>query len=189
MNIVLFGGSFNPIHNGHLALAKYMSQQNNVDEVWLLLSPQNPLKHLQMASNEHRIEMIHIATKNIPKLKVCDIEVSLPKPNYTYKTLRVLKETFPQHSFSLLIGEDNLAIFQQWKNYEEILQNHQIFVYPRQDEKEHTSLIQHNNIQFINAPFFPISSTEIREKIASNENIASALPTGVYEFILQHNIY
>ncbi|MBO5975296.1 MAG: nicotinate-nucleotide adenylyltransferase [Paludibacteraceae bacterium] len=189
MNIVLFGGSFNPIHNGHLALARYMSQQNNVDEVWLLLSPQNPLKHLQMVSNEHRIEMIRIAIRNVPKLKLCDIELSLPKPNYTYETLRVLKKKYPEYSFSLLIGEDNLAIFQQWKNYEEILENHQIFVYPRKNEKEHSSLLQHNNIRSIKAPIFPISSTEIREKIASNKNIASALPTGVYEFILQHKIY
>lgn len=188
MNIVLFGGSFNPIHNGHLALAKYMTKQTYVDEVWMLLSPQNPLKQLQMASNEHRLEMLQIAITDIPKLKICDIEFSLPKPNYTYETLQALKKTYPKHKFSLLIGEDNLAIFPKWKNYEQILNNHRIYVYPRQNETNST-LLQHQNIQFIEAPTFPFSSTEIRKKIAAEEKIDSALPIRVYEFIKQHKIY
>lgn len=188
MNIILFGGSFNPIHNGHLALAEYMTKQTYVDEVWMLLSPQNPLKQLQMASNEHRLEMLQIAIKDIPKLKICDIELSLPKPNYTYETLQALKEIYPQHKFSLLIGEDNFSILTKWKNYEQILNNHRIYVYPRQNETNST-ILQHHNIQFIKAPTFPFSSTEIRKKIASKENVDSSLPTGVYEFIELNKIY
>ncbi len=188
MNIVLFGGSFNPIHNGHLALAKHFAQKSNIDEVWLLLSPQNPLKQLKMASDRHRLEMLQLATENIPKLKICDIELSLPKPNYTYETLQALKKMYPQHTFSLLIGEDNLVVFNKWKNYERILNEHQIYVYPRQNEDK-KSFIQHRNINFISAPLFPISSTEIREKIAKKEDVEHFLPAKIHEFISSHKIY
>ena len=130
MNIGLFFGTFNPIHVGHLTIANHFVEHSNLDEVWLVVTPLSPFKKKSsLLDNHQRLEMVYRATEDYPKLRPSDIEFNLPEPNYTIHTLIYLKEKFPQHNFALIMGEDNLASFHKWKNYEEILKHHQIFVY------------------------------------------------------------
>lgn len=187
MNITLFGGSFDPIHNGHLAIAHYIVQQTNTDELWFLLSPQNPLKTDKKQTNDSvRLEMLQLAVNVNPKFKICDIELTLPKPNYTINTLNELTKRYPENKFSLLIGEDNLAVFHKWKEYNSIINNHKIYVYPRQNA---TARLQHPNIVFTEAPFFDISSTEIRQLIQNKMSIENKVPNSIASFIKQHQLY
>ena len=131
-NIALYFGTFNPIHVGHLAIANYISQLSDIDEVWLVVSPENPLKKkASMLADYHRLAIVREAIADNPSLKVSDIEFSLPKPSYTIDTLTYLQEKYPDHHFSLIMGEDNLRSFPKWKNYQEILSQVQLYVYPR----------------------------------------------------------
>ncbi|MDG1859371.1 MAG: nicotinate (nicotinamide) nucleotide adenylyltransferase, partial [Emcibacteraceae bacterium] len=132
MNIGLYFGSFNPIHVGHLIIAQYMIQRDDIDAVWFVVSPQNPFKNkTTLLQDYHRLALVRIATEDEPKFKAEDIEFGLPQPSYTIDTLTYLKEKHPDKNFSLLMGEDNLRGFNKWKNYEQILANHHLFVYPR----------------------------------------------------------
>lgn len=176
MNILLYFGSFNPIHKGHVGLAEYMLGRDDVDEVWLVLSPHNPLKDVSGLWNEQkRLALVKDACERHKGLKTCTVEFGLPKPNYTINTLRYLTRQFPGHRFSMLIGADNYEIFDKWKDYGEILANYRIYVYPRLGYSKKPGQFD-EMIWLVDAPLFDISSTEIRKRMASGECIDDLLP-------------
>lgn len=166
MKIGIYGGSFNPVHFGHVGLAKWVIEHTDLDEVWLMVSPNNPLKDAGiLAPEEERLEAVREAVKDIPGVKASDFEFGLPRPSYTANTLRELQKHFPENEFTLVIGEDNLAIFDRWREYEYILTNYRIFVYPRRGTviNHQSSIINSKNIMFLaDAPIFDISSSAIR---------------------------
>ena len=189
--IGLFFGSFNPIHIGHLILANYIVEHTDLDELWFVVSPQNPLKSKKSLFHDHdRYDMVEMAIKNYPKMRVSDIEFSMPKPSYTIDSLTYLRERYPEYTFGLIMGEDNLVSLPKWKNYETLIKNHQIIVYPRflvQDtDKE---VITHENICKINAPIIELSATEIRKMIREKKNVRPMLPPEVFEHIDTKGFY
>ena len=168
MRIGIYGGSFNPVHFGHVGLAKWVIEHTDLDELWLLVTPNNPLKPAGiLAPEEERLAAVSEAVKDIPQVKASDFEFHLPRPSYTANTLRELQKAYPQHEFTLVIGEDNLAIFDQWKEYEFIASNFRIFVYPRKGSSkiEDCRLKIEDFLSLVylkGAPLFDISSTAIR---------------------------
>ena len=172
--IGIYGGSFNPVHFGHVGLAKWIIENSDLDELWFLVSPNNPLKSVQsLAPEQERLAAVQQAIQDIPRLKASDFEFTLPRPSYTANTLRALQQAYPDYEFTLIIGEDNLSIFHQWREYEYILANFRLFVYPRHTNesnsaadipsKEQWSGLPVKDLQFLSgAPYFDISSTEIR---------------------------
>lgn len=190
MNIGLYFGTFNPIHVGHLIIANHMAEFSDLDQVWMVVTPHNPHKQKNtLLDDYHRLEMVHLATQDYPKIRPSDIEFKLPQPNYTVNTLAHLMEKFPQHQFSLIMGEDNLNSLHNWKNYEVILQYHHIYVYPRLNSGEiDRQFINHPKIHRIDAPVIELSSTFIRESIKLKKNTAPVLPQKVWEYI-DHNLF
>ncbi len=168
MVIGIYGGSFNPVHYGHVGLARWVMEHTDLDELWLMVSPNNPLKPAGLlAPEEERLAAVREAVREIPHVMVSDFEFSLPRPSYTANTLRELQKAYPQHTFTLVIGEDNIAIFDQWKEYEYIAKHFRIFVYPRKGSASISNIkFQISNFKelvFLNeAPLFDISSTAIR---------------------------
>lgn len=168
MRIGIYGGSFNPVHFGHVGLAKWVIEHTDLDELWLLVTPNNPLKPTGiLAPEEERLAAVREAVKDIPHVKASDFEFHLPRPSYTANTLRELQKTYPEDEFTLVIGEDNLAIFDQWKEYEFIASNFRIFVYPRKGSSkiEDCRLKIEDFLSLVylkDAPLFDISSTAIR---------------------------
>jgi len=161
--IGLYFGSFNPVHNGHLAIAEYMLKYAPIDELWFVLSPQNPLKNPEeLWSNEKRFELLKTAITGHSKMSISTIEWDMPKPSYTIDTLKKLSKIFPNVEFSILMGADNLEHIERWKSFEEILNHYKIFVYPRPNAVENQHF-QHSNITVFDAPLMDISSTQIRE--------------------------
>ena len=189
--IGLFFGSFNPIHIGHLILANYIVEHTDLDELWFVVSPQNPLKSKKSLLHDHdRYDMVEMAIKNYPKMRVSDIEFSMPKPSYTIDSLTYLRERYPEYTFALIMGEDNLVSLPKWKNYETLIKNHQIIVYPRvlvQDTDKEA--ITHENICKINAPIIELSATEIRKMIREKKNVRPMLPPEVFEYIDTKGFY
>jgi nicotinate-nucleotide adenylyltransferase len=185
----LYFGSYNPIHIGHLAIANYMVEYSDLDEVWLIISPHNPLKKKKTLLNEFdRYKMVELAVGNDLRIKPSNIEFSLPKPSYTIDTLTYLSEQYPKHQFVLIAGTDNFQSFHKWKNYEEILKNYKLYIYPRPgftlgDYKNHESL------SLVNAPLMQISSSFIREAIKDKKDIRYFLPNNVYDYIVKMNLY
>lgn len=194
MNIGLFFGSFNPIHNGHLMLAQYMANFANVDEVWFVVSPQNPFKQDKtLADASHRVEMVRRAVANTPYLKVCDIELSLPLPSYTVNTLAALNERYPTYTFSLIMGGDNLPGLPRWYKSEDIL-SHRIIVYPRPGFDlnkiiSESEALTKANIVATDAPQIEISSTMLRQWIKENHSIEHFTPHAVASYIKDNDIY
>lgn len=185
----LFFGSYNPIHTGHLVIANYMANHTELDEVWLVVSPHNPLKEKSGLANMYdRLEMANLATENTENIRVSDIEFTLPKPSYTIDTLTYLHEKFPSKEFVLIMGADNLVSFKKWKNYEVLLNNYQIYVYPRPgaDVREWEN---HPSIIFTDTPLMEISSTFIRKSIKDNKNVQFFLPEKVISFIDNKGMY
>lgn len=168
MKIGVYGGSFNPVHFGHVGLAKWVIENTDLDELWLLVSPNNPLKPAGLlAPEQERLEAVREAIKDIPGLVASDFEFHLPRPSYTANTLRELQKAYPQHEFTLVIGEDNIAIFDQWREWEYILNNFRIFVYPRHGSNSISNfkfkIEDFKEIRYLSeAPLFDISSTAIR---------------------------
>ena len=164
--IGIYGGSFNPVHFGHVGLAKWVIENTDLDELWLLVSPNNPLKPAGiLAPEEERLAGVREAIKDIPHVVASDFEFSLPRPSYTANTLRELQRAYPEHEFTLIMGQDNIAIFDKWREWEYILENFRIFVYPRKGTiTNHQSPITNaKNVLFLaNAPTFDISSSAIR---------------------------
>ncbi|MDY8137157.1 nicotinate (nicotinamide) nucleotide adenylyltransferase [Aquimarina sp. 2201CG5-10] len=189
--IGLYFGTFNPIHIGHLTIANHMAEFSDLDEIWMVVTPHNPFKKkTSLLDNHHRYEMVYRATEGYPKLKPSDIEFKLPQPNYTVYTLAHLQEKYPDYMFNLIMGEDNLNSFHKWKNYEVILENHHIYVYPRIAEgKVENQFKEHPKIHRVNAPIMEISSTFIRKSIAENKNIKPLLPIEAWEYIDKMNFY
>ena len=184
MKIVIYSGSFNPVHNGHLAVAQAALAEGN-DEVWMLVSPQNPHKNeAELWPFEQRMEMVEIAIANFPRIKASDCENYLPRPSYTIHTLEFLQQSFPQHNFRLLIGGDNLLKFHLWKDYLRIVETYGLLIYPRSGMPVH-ELELHPNVGRINAPLLDISSSEIRKKITKNQSIANLVPPDIERYILQ----
>jgi nicotinate-nucleotide adenylyltransferase len=191
MKIGLYFGTFNPIHVGHLIIANHMVEHTDLDQIWMVVTPHNPLKKKStLLDDYHRLQMVHLATEDFPKLKPSDIEFKLSQPNYTVNTLVHLEEKYPSHKFSLIMGEDNLKSFHKWKNYEAILAHHDIYVYPRiSAEAENSEFKNHPKIHLIDAPVVEISSTFIRDNIKKGKNIQPLLPTKVWQYIDHNNFY
>lgn len=191
MKIGLYFGSFNPIHIGHLVIANHLVEYSNLDQVWFVVTPHNPFKKKStLLDNYQRLEMVYRATKDYTKLKPSDIEFNLPQPNYTINTLAYLQEKHPDYNFSLIMGEDNLKHFHKWKNYELILKNHHIYVYPRiAKEQTETQFDNHKKIHHIDAPIMELSSTFIRKSIKAGKNIQPMLPQHVWEYLDEMNFY
>ncbi len=194
----LFFGSFNPIHVGHLILANHVVNHSDLDEIWFVVSPQNP--HKQKASllpEHHRLSIVKEAIDDNPKFKASDIEFKLPKPSYTVDTLAYLKEEYPQYQFALMMGEDNLRSFHKWKNYEVILNQYQLIVYPRvltvqelaKDEMPTNDLLNHDHVHFIDAPLMKISSSFIRKNIKAGQSVQYLLTAPTWQFIDEMNFY
>ncbi|MDG2193585.1 MAG: nicotinate (nicotinamide) nucleotide adenylyltransferase [Polaribacter sp.] len=190
-NIGLYFGTFNPIHIGHLIIANHMVEHSDLDEIWMVVTPHNPLKKKStLLADNHRLDLVYRATENYPKIKPSNIEFSLPQPNYTVHTLAHIIEKYPAHSFSLIMGEDNLKSFHKWKNYTTILAHHHIYVYPRISRGNiETRFDNHTKIHRIEAPIVEISSTKIREGIKTQKNTRPLLPEPVWEYIDEMNFY
>lgn len=190
-NIGLYFGTFNPIHIGHMIIANYMVEFSDLDEVWMVVTPHNPFKKKQsLLDNHHRLEMVYLACENYSKLKPSDVEFKLPQPNYTSTTLVKLEEDYPTNNFSLIMGDDNLKSFHKWKNYEVILERHQIFVYPRISEGDVPAQFkEHPKILRVEAPVIEISSTFVRRAIKEGKNVTTMFPPAVWEYIDRMNFY
>jgi len=195
--IGLFFGSFNPIHIGHLIIGNYMAQMDLLDEVWFVVTPENPLKKkANLLYDLHRLAMVRLAVEDNTKLKVCDIEFHLPKPSYTVYTLQALKEKHPHYIFTLIMGEDNLRTLHKWKNYEYILENYSIFVYPRivtEQEPIYTSSEDKNinlpNVTITDTPILSISSSLIRGMISNKKDVRYLLSEKVFTYLDEMNFY
>ncbi len=190
MRVGVFGGSFNPIHNGHIGLAKWFVDKDFVDEVWLMVSPQNPLKNFAgLQSEEERLYLAQLATEGVEGVRASDFEFSLPRPSYTWRTLMELKRAYPNETFSLIIGADNWTLFSKWKNYLQILESFRILIYPRENyQVEHESLP--DSVTYVsNAPQYPYSSTEIRESLQAGGDVADKIPLEVLNEIRNKRLF
>jgi len=183
--IGLFFGTFNPIHIGHIIVANHFVEFTDIDEVWFVVTPKSPDKVKKSLLPDHqRYDMVYMATEKFYKLKPSRIEFNLPQPNYTVDTLAYLEEKHPDKNFVLLMGEDNLNSLHRWKNYEVLLENYEIYVYPRvSDNTEELLLKDHPKIIRVNAPIIQISSSFIRKAIKDNKNVTPLLPQKVWEYI------
>ncbi|MFL0077472.1 nicotinate (nicotinamide) nucleotide adenylyltransferase [Tenacibaculum maritimum] len=190
-NIGLYFGTFNPIHIGHLIIANYMVENSDLDEIWMVVTPHNPFKKKStLLDNYHRLEMVFKATEGYDKIKPSDIEFNLPQPNYTVHTLAHISEKYPDHQFNLIMGEDNLKGLHKWKNYETILEDYEVYVYPRISEgKIATQFDNHHKIHKVEAPIIQISSTMIRNQIKEGKNSKPLLSATVWKYIDEMNFY
>ena len=203
MKIGLYFGTFNPIHVGHLIISNYMADYTDLDQVWLVVSPQNPLKKKKsLLEDYHRLAIVRVAIDDNDKLRDCDIEFKLPKPSYTAHTLAYLKEKYPNHSFNLIMGEDNLRTLHKWKNYEAILAQHKLYVYPRvltiQEEEEEreigslpdNELKSHPSVVLCDdAPIMKLSASFIRQAIKDGKDVRYLLSDSVHKYIDEMNFY
>ena len=189
--IGLFFGTFDPIHKGHLKLINFFIKNSDVEFIWLITTPQSPFKNKkEIQSSSSRLELISIALKGNSKVKINNIELGLPKPNYTYLTLRELQKQNPSNKFILLLGADNMVNFKKWKAYNEILENHELYVYPRKIlDTIPNYFIKHPKIYWINAPFIDASSTDIRNRIKNKKSISDLVPKNVCDSILDKKLY
>lgn len=187
--IGIFGGSFNPVHIGHMMVASYMAQFTPLDAVWLTLSPLNPLKARpeELIPDLQRLAMLRLAINNTPGLGVCDLELSMPRPSYTINTLRALAKRFRNKRFKLIIGSDNWKIFNQWREADEILDTYGVYVYPRPGYAIQNRLV--DGMDVVNAPMADLSSTFIRQGIARGKDMNFFLPPHVNEYILSNHLY
>ena len=190
MRIGLFGGSFNPIHNAHIALAKTICKEAKLDEVWFMVSPQNPLKQAEdLLGENERYEMVKLALESEEKvLKASNYEFHLERPSYTWKTLRALKKDFPQHEFSLIIGGDNWVRFPRWAHSEEILANHNVYIYPREDSDINEALLP-ENVHLVHTPKINITSTMLRGMVKNGNDISEYVPEVVAKTIAEKKYY
>ena len=188
-NIGLYFGSFNPIHTGHLLVATHIKEAAKFDEVWFVVSPQNPFKEKnELSAEQHRVNMVKLATENISYFKTETIELQLPQPSYTHRTLAELVTLYPQHQFSIIIGEDNVAKLNEWKEIEWIKKHFYIIVYNRNNNSE-TIRNQQSILKYYQLPKIDISSTEIRQRIQENKPIKYFVPDVVEQYITFHKLY
>lgn len=188
-NIGLYFGSFNPIHYGHLILANYIVENTNMDKICFVVSPHNPLKDKNiLIEDKIRLELVRLAIEDNPLFSVSDIEFSLPKPSYTINTLQYLKTLYPHNTYSLIMGQDNLENFDKWKDYNKILDNYDIYVYPRENSK-YQPLQTNKHIHLLTPPLINISSSYIRSLIKNKKDIRYLLPDKVRERIITLSLY
>ncbi|HKK76981.1 MAG TPA: nicotinate (nicotinamide) nucleotide adenylyltransferase [Saprospiraceae bacterium] len=189
-NIGLFFGSFNPVHVGHLIIANYMGEHTDLDQVWLVVTPQNPLKKKRtLANNYDRLHLVNLAIEDNPRLQASSIEFGLPQPSYTIDTLTYLKEKHPDDRFTLIMGGDNLLSLPRWKNYEIILRDYRIFVYSRPDYKL-GPLAEHEHVQiFSDVPQMSISASFIRKSLQNEKSVRYMLPDSVHDYLMKTNLY
>jgi nicotinate-nucleotide adenylyltransferase len=199
MRIGLYFGTYNPIHVGHLIIPNHMAERDDMDQVWLVVTPQNPLKtNSNLLADYHRLALVKIAIDDNFNLRASDVEFNLPKPSYTVDTLAHLREQYPEHQFALIMGEDNLRTFHKWKNYEVILERHQIYVYPRpitlaelnnEVAPTNSEIHDHKNVIVTDSPMMQISSTIIRNKIQKGQSIQYLVTDAVRQYIDEMNFY
>jgi nicotinate-nucleotide adenylyltransferase len=193
--IGLFFGSFNPIHIGHLIIANHIAESNLVNEVWFVVSPQNPFKEKNsLLEDYHRLALVNEAVEHEENLKSCDIEFTMPKPSYTSDTLAFLMDKYPKYEFSLIMGEDNIKSFHKWKNYEVILKNHSVIIYPRlgiDDSKNaNPEILSHKNVSVLeDIPVMKISASYIRKRIKEGKSITYLLTDKVARYVDEMNFY
>lgn len=189
MKVGLYFGSFNPIHIGHMAIANYFIEFTDLDKLWFIISPHNPLKEKKSLLNDMlRLEMVELAIGNDDRFLACDIECYMPRPSYTIDTLTYLKEKHPSYEFVLIMGSDGLKTFPKWKNSTEIVKNHSRYVYPRSME-DFNNPEELKNVKIVEAPKIEISSTFIRRSIKEGKNIRHFLPGKLYDFIDKKGYY
>ncbi|MCM1032989.1 MAG: nicotinate (nicotinamide) nucleotide adenylyltransferase [Odoribacter sp.] len=186
--IGILGGSFNPVHVGHMILASYLAQWGYVDKVWLTLSPRNPLKDATtLIPDTKRLTMLNIALKGAELIDVCDLELTLPTPSYTIRTLDTLRDMYPGKQFKLIVGSDNWAIFNRWREGQRILDEYGVIVYPRPGYPIGDTHI--DGMAVAQAPLLDISSTMIRSAVSRGRDMEYFLPAGVYKYIIDHKLY
>jgi nicotinate-nucleotide adenylyltransferase len=189
MKVGLYFGSFNPVHSGHLMIANFIAEFSVLNQVWMVVSPHNPLKPAgSLLQDYHRFHLVELGIGSYKKIKASKIEFELPRPSYTINTLAYLKEKFPQHDFSLIMGSDNLETFHKWKNYEIILEDHDIYVYPR-PLHDGGNLKTHERVKWVEAPLMEISSTFIRNAIKNGKDVRFMMPEAVSDYIDEMNFY
>jgi nicotinate-nucleotide adenylyltransferase len=199
MRVGLYFGTFNPIHVGHLIIANYMAEHGDLDQIWIVVSPQNPLKKkASLLEDYHRLALVERAVDENPRLKACDIEFKLPQPSYTATTLAYLKEKYPNYTFALIMGEDNLRTLHKWKNYESIVQNHAFYVYPRALTIQEELNIEETSNEFEllenihlckEVPVMKISASYIRESIRQGKDVRYLLTEPVLKYVDEMNFY
>lgn len=187
--IGLFFGSFNPIHVGHLIIANSMLNHTSMDEVWFVVSPQNPLKERRtLLGDHHRLELVRRAIDDNYRLRACDVEFRLPIPSYTVLTLERLGELYPDKDFALIMGSDNLETFDRWRNYQHILDHYPIYVYPRPGHKN-CPLAEHPHVTLVDVPMMDISSSYIRQQIKAGHDVQYLLTEPVYQYLTEMHFY
>ncbi len=189
MKIGLFFGSFNPIHVGHMVIANYMLEYTDLERIWFVVSPQNPLKiKSSLLDERQRLHMVNLAIGDSNKYKASNIEFKLPQPSYTINTLTHLHEKYPQHEFVLIMGSDNLKSFHKWKNHEEILKQYELYVYPRANDKA-DDFEKHRKVKLVNAPLMEISSTAIRSAVKEKRDLRYFVAEPVWEYLRAMHFY
>ena len=187
MKIGLFFGSFNPVHIGHLIIANYMATHTDMEQVWFVVSPQNPLKNRRNLLSEYdRLEMVNLAIEGNDKLRASDFEFALPKPSFTIDTLVRMKEKYPQHEFVLIMGSDTVNTLPKWKNHEEIINNYPVYVYPRLNKEV---VFKFDKLTICQTPMMELSATFIRRCIKNNKSIAYLVPKAVEAFLTKWGYY
>lgn len=189
LQTAIFGGSFNPIHHGHLLLAHCLLKHESFDEIWFMVSPQNPLKrHEDLLDDNERLEMVRRALAGEKKLIVSDYEFHLPRPSYMWNTLQSLSAAYPERSFTLFIGSDNWQRFNHWYEHDRILAHYNIIIYPREDSPIDKQSLP-SNVSILDTPLINISSTEVRERLMHGEDISDLVPPAVAEYIKDRRLY
>ncbi len=188
--IGIFGGSFNPIHIGHAIIANYIMQHSDLDSLWLMVSPQNPLKQSSdMASDYHRLRMTELVSRRIEGVTTSAFEFNMPRPSYTIDTLNALNDKFPDDEFYLVIGADNWSLFDKWKSGEEIINKYHIIIYPRPGFEISIPEAYSDRVTVVNAPLIELSSTQIRNLLALQQSISFYVPENVEKYILENKLY
>lgn len=183
----IYGGSFNPIHNGHVSLAKQMLRRGMMDEVWLMVSPMNPLKqgNSDLLPDALRLELATMALEDEPGLSACDFEFHLPKPSYTWNTLQSLSKAFPERQFMLVIGADNWELFPRWYRHDDIIANYPIVVYPRQGTTIDPDALP-DGVTLVDMPLYHVSSTEIRDRVKEGKSIRNLVPAKIMDKVIDY---
>ena len=188
MKIGLYFGSFNPVHTGHLIIANHVAYNTDLDKVWIVVSPRNPLKPSAGMLNEYdRLHLVQLAIEDEPKLKASNVEFSLPRPSYTIDTLAYLTEKFPTHQFSVIMGSDSFENISRWKNYRQLLDNFPVYIYRRPGHEVKEGM--QGKITVLDAPFLAISASMIRNCVKEGKSIRYLVPDKVFEYIMTNNYY
>lgn len=190
MKIGIMGGSFNPIHVGHAIIANYMIQNSGIDQLWLMVSPENPFKSgQQMASEMHRLRMTEMVSHHLDGVETSAFEFTLPRPSYTIDTLNALQAKFPEHEFYLIIGADNWVAFDRWRSPQEIVEKYHIIIYPRQGYDVEIPEELKGRVELVDAPLIEVSSSYIRSQLSNLKNMCFYLPDEVNEYIVRNKLY